>query len=73
MNNRTQVDVGILDFSKAFDKVGHLAKTCTKARILRNKREARGHQRQDFVYEISIFNIFQKYFMISFVFHKYLI
>ena len=24
MNNRTQVDVGILDFSKAFDKVGHL-------------------------------------------------
>ena len=24
MNNRTQVDVGILDFSKAFDKVGYL-------------------------------------------------
>ena len=23
MNNRTQVDIGILDFSKAFDKVAH--------------------------------------------------
>ena len=30
----------------------------------------RGHQWRDFVYEISIFNVFQKY-TISFVFHKY--
>ena len=33
----------------------------------------RGHQRQDFLYKISIFNVFQKYFKISFVFQKYLI
>ena len=29
----------------------------------------RGHHRRDFVYEISIFNVFQKYFKIYFIFH----
>jgi len=35
--------------------------------------DLRGHQRQDFLYKISIFYVFQKYFKISFVFQKYLI
>ena len=40
MNNRTQVDIGILDFSKAFGKIAHSRLSYTKAGILWNKREA---------------------------------